>query len=79
MTVEGVTLHDAGDFVLLQRHGFDRYVRAHEIDHVANVRALATSSAVDTAVVAGRVLMRHRRVDDEDEVRAPEASRRICG
>jgi purine nucleoside phosphorylase len=43
LTVEGVTLHDAGDFVLLQRHGFDRYVRAHEIDHAANVRALAAA------------------------------------
>lgn len=35
-----VTVLDAGDFVLLQRHGFDRYVRAHEIDHRANVLAL---------------------------------------
>ncbi len=40
VTVEGVTLLDAGDFVLLQRHGFDTYVRAHEIDHRANVLAL---------------------------------------
>lgn len=39
-TVDGVTLLDAGDFVLLQRHGFDEYVRAHEIDHRANVLAL---------------------------------------
>jgi purine nucleoside phosphorylase len=38
--VGGVTLLEAGDFVLLQRHGFDRYVRAHEIDHRANVVAL---------------------------------------
>jgi purine nucleoside phosphorylase len=40
VTVDGVTLHDTGDFVLLQRHGFDQYVRAHEIDHAANVTAL---------------------------------------
>ena len=40
VTVDGVTLLDAGDFVFLQRHGFDRYVRAHEIDHAAHVRAL---------------------------------------
>ncbi len=40
ITVEGVTLLDAGDFVILQRHGFDHYVRAHEIDHRANVLAL---------------------------------------
>ncbi len=42
----------------------------------------ATSSAsIDTVVVAGAVLMRHRRIDGEDEVRvrALEASRRICG
>jgi 5'-methylthioadenosine phosphorylase len=38
--VEGVTLLDAGDFLVLQRHGFDAYVRAHEIDHRANVLAL---------------------------------------
>ena len=38
--VSGVTLLDADHFVLLQRHGFDRYVRAHEIDHRANLLAL---------------------------------------
>jgi 5'-methylthioadenosine phosphorylase len=38
--VEGVTMLDAKDFLLLQRHGFDHYVRAHEIDHRANVLAL---------------------------------------
>ena len=40
ITVDGVTLLDAGDFLVLQRHGFDQYVRAHEIDHRANVLAL---------------------------------------
>ena len=40
IVVDGVTLLDAGDFVMLQRHGFDQYVRAHEIDHRANVLAL---------------------------------------
>jgi len=40
ITVEGVTLLDAGEFLVLQRHGFDAYVRAHEIDHRANVLAL---------------------------------------
>ena len=30
----------------------------------------ATGAAVDTAIVDGRVLMRHRRIDGEDEVRA---------
>ena len=40
----------------------------------------ASSAAVDTVVVDGRVLMRHRQVDGEDEVRARalEASRRVC-
>jgi 5'-methylthioadenosine phosphorylase len=40
LTVEGVTLQEADDFVFLQRHGFDQYVRAHEIDHAANLLAL---------------------------------------
>ena len=40
VTSDGVTLLDAGDFLFLQRHGFDRYVRAHEIDHAAHVRVL---------------------------------------
>ncbi len=41
----------------------------------------ATSSAsVDTVVVDGRVLMRHRQVEGEEEVRARalEASQRVC-
>jgi 5'-methylthioadenosine phosphorylase len=42
-TVDGVTLLDAGAFVLLQRHGIDTFVRPHEIDHVANLRALHTA------------------------------------
>lgn len=40
ITVEGVTLLDAGDFLVLQRHGLDTYVRPHEIDHQTNVLAL---------------------------------------
>jgi 5'-methylthioadenosine phosphorylase len=40
VVVAGVTLLDAGDFLILQRHGFDDYVRAHEIDHRANILAL---------------------------------------
>jgi 5-methylthioadenosine/S-adenosylhomocysteine deaminase len=41
----------------------------------------SSSAAVDTAVVAGRVVMRHRHVDGEEEVRAraAEASARVCG
>jgi 5-methylthioadenosine/S-adenosylhomocysteine deaminase len=39
-----------------------------------------SSAAVDSVVVDGRVLMRHRQIEGEDEVRARalEASRRIC-
>jgi 5'-methylthioadenosine phosphorylase len=40
---DGVALLDAGDFVFLQRHGTDTYIRAHEIDHAANVCALAAA------------------------------------
>lgn len=40
ISVEGVALLDAGEFLVLQRHGLDSYVRAHEIDHRANVLAL---------------------------------------
>lgn len=43
VTVAGVPLLDAGDFLLLQRHGIHRYVRPHEIDHAAHVRALAAA------------------------------------
>lgn len=40
ITVDGLTLLDAGDFLVLQRHGFDPYVRAHEIDHRESLLAL---------------------------------------
>jgi purine nucleoside phosphorylase len=36
-----VALYEAGDHVLLQRHGLDRYVAPHAIDHRANMAALA--------------------------------------
>ncbi|HUF84087.1 MAG TPA: MTAP family purine nucleoside phosphorylase [Acidimicrobiia bacterium] len=36
-----VALLDAGDHVVLQRHGLDRYTAAHAVDHRANLRALA--------------------------------------
>jgi 5-methylthioadenosine/S-adenosylhomocysteine deaminase len=40
-----------------------------------------SSAAVDTVVVDGRVLMRHRQIEGEAEIRARalEASRRVCG
>jgi 5-methylthioadenosine/S-adenosylhomocysteine deaminase len=64
------------DFLLVERD-------AVELTCGPLVEALvyATSSAsIDTVVVAGKVLMRHRHVEGEEEVRsrALEASRRIC-
>jgi 5'-methylthioadenosine phosphorylase len=43
MEVEGrtVAMLECGGFVMLQRHGPGPYVVPHEIDHVANMRALA--------------------------------------
>jgi 5'-methylthioadenosine phosphorylase len=40
VTVNGVAMLDAGDALILQRHGLGHYVRAHEIDHRAHVLAL---------------------------------------
>lgn len=37
-----VTVFEADEVVVLQRHGFDGYTPAHRIDHGANVAALAT-------------------------------------
>ena len=36
-----VALLDAGDHLLLQRHGLDGYAAAHAVDHRANMRTLA--------------------------------------
>ena len=45
LDVEGpsapVAVLDAGDHLVLQRHGLDRYAAAHAVDHRANLRALA--------------------------------------
>jgi 5'-methylthioinosine phosphorylase len=38
-----VPLRDTGDFLFLQRHGYGTHIRPHEIDHAANVRALAAA------------------------------------
>jgi 5'-methylthioadenosine phosphorylase len=40
-----VAVIDAGDHLLLQRHGVDRYVAPHAIEHRANLAALATLGA----------------------------------
>jgi 5-methylthioadenosine/S-adenosylhomocysteine deaminase len=46
---------------------------------VANLVYSASGSVVDATVVDGRVLMRDRRVDDEEEIRAKanEVARRL--
>jgi purine nucleoside phosphorylase len=36
-----VAVRDAGAYVVLQRHGLDRYTAAHAVDHHANLAALA--------------------------------------
>jgi 5'-methylthioadenosine phosphorylase len=36
-----VPVLDAGHYVVLQRHGLDRYIAAHAVNHRANLRALA--------------------------------------
>jgi 5'-methylthioadenosine phosphorylase len=41
VTGASVPVLDAGAFVVLQRHGLDRYAAAHAIDHRRNLRALA--------------------------------------
>ena len=49
-----VALRDAGDFVYLQRHGFDRYEAPHAIDHRANLSALA-GAGCDRVLALGSV------------------------
>ncbi|MBM3673810.1 MAG: MTAP family purine nucleoside phosphorylase [Actinobacteria bacterium] len=36
----GITMFDAGTHLVLERHGSNGFVRAHEVDHVSHVRAL---------------------------------------
>jgi 5'-methylthioadenosine phosphorylase len=49
-----VALYEAGDHVLLQRHGLDRYVAPHAIDHRANLAALA-ALGVDRVIAISSV------------------------
>jgi purine nucleoside phosphorylase len=41
MPTASVAVLDPGPFVVLQRHGLDRYTAAHAVDHRANLRALS--------------------------------------
>jgi 5'-methylthioadenosine phosphorylase len=43
VTIDGVTLLETGAFLILQRHGLDRFVRADLVDHRANIAALRTA------------------------------------
>jgi 5'-methylthioadenosine phosphorylase len=49
-----VALYEAGNHVLLQRHGIDAYVAPHAIDHRANLTALA-ALGVDRVLAVGSV------------------------
>jgi 5-methylthioadenosine/S-adenosylhomocysteine deaminase len=67
---------DPADFILVR-------LDAPEMapgDVVANLVYAANGSVVDTTVVDGRVLMRHREVPEEGEIRAKavEAAERLC-
>lgn len=54
------------DFVLVDSHATELVPG----DLVANLVYAANGGLVDSTVIAGRVVMRHRVVDGEDEVRA---------
>lgn len=49
-----VVLHERDDRVLLQRHGFERYTTAAQIDHAANLAALAEADC-DRILAVGSV------------------------
>jgi 5-methylthioadenosine/S-adenosylhomocysteine deaminase len=68
---------EAADFLLLQQHAVE--VTPHHQLH-SNLVYAATGHCVDTAVVAGRVLMRHRQVADEEEIlqQVQARARAIC-
>jgi len=38
-----VTVLDAGDYLVLQRHGLDTYTPAHSVDHVRNLSAIVAA------------------------------------
>lgn len=60
---QSVPLLDCGDFIFLPRHGMEHYIPPHEIDHAANLRALA-SVGCDRVLAMGSVgsLRRERGV-----------------
>src|SRR4051794_41861655 len=52
-----VPVLDCGDFVFLPRHGMEHYTPPHEIDHVANMKAL-DQLGCDRILAIGSVCMR---------------------
>ena len=64
---------ERADFLLLDDHSPELGVG----DHVPNLVYAATGACVDTAVVAGRVVMRGRVVDDHDEILAECRARAV--
>ncbi len=71
-----VAVGQPADFLLVDREGIEMTCGPL----VESLVYATSSAAVDTVVVDGRVLMRHRRIEGESEVRARalEASRRAC-
>lgn len=56
-----VAVHDAGDHLILQRHGLDTYRPAHLVDHCANLRALAKRGC-ERVLALGSVGSLHREL-----------------
>ncbi|MBF0459803.1 MAG: amidohydrolase [Magnetococcales bacterium] len=72
-----VAVGEKADFLLL-RHAVPEMTPHHHF--VSHLVYAATGHVVDTAIVAGRVLMRNRRVEDEEEIRHEVNARmqRVC-
>ncbi len=72
-----VAVGEPADFMLL-RHAVPEMTPTHHF--VSNLVYAASGQWVDTVVVAGRVLMRHRRVEGEEEIchEVNLRARRVC-
>lgn len=70
-----VAVGEPADLLLL-RHKEAESVPVHHF--VSNLVYAATGCCVDTTIVAGRIVMRNRRVADEEEIRHEAAQRAIA-
>ncbi|MBF0184861.1 MAG: amidohydrolase [Magnetococcales bacterium] len=72
-----VAVGEAADFLLLRQDMAETTPRHHPI---SNLVYAATGHCVDSAVVAGKVVMKHRKVADEEEILQQVRSRaqQIC-